>query len=76
MTARRCSSCEDRFCEGVYLNDRAAPLINIPILAQTKVNRSDILRIAGSGAAVAEAVKNLGYADRPTKPTWSLSVWA
>jgi putative transport protein len=59
------------FARGVYLNKitRGATSVNIPILAQTKVNRGDILRIAGAGAAVAEAVKNLGYADRPTNAT-------
>jgi putative transport protein len=59
------------FARGVYLNKitRGATSVNIPILAQTKVNRGDILRIAGSGTAVAEAVKNLGYADRPTNAT-------
>jgi len=59
------------FARGVYLNKitRGATSVNIPILAGTKVNRGDILHIAGPGAAVAEAVKNLGYADRPTKAT-------
>jgi putative transport protein len=59
------------FARGVYLNKitRGATSVNIPILAGTKVNRGDILHIAGPGAAVAEAVKNLGYADRPTNAT-------
>ena len=59
------------FATGVYLNKitRGATSVNIPILAGTKVNRGDILHIAGPGAAVAEAVKNLGYADRPTNAT-------
>ena len=59
------------FARCFYLNKitRGATSVNIPILAQTKVNRGDILRIAGAGAAVAEAVKNLGYADRPTNAT-------
>jgi putative transport protein len=59
------------FARGVYLNKitRGATSVNIPILAQTKVNRGDILRIAGPGASIAEAVKNLGYADRPTNAT-------
>ena len=59
------------FAKGVYLNKitRGATSVNIPILAGTKVNRGDILHIAGPGAAVAEAVKNLGYADRPTNAT-------
>ena len=59
------------FARGVYLNKitRGATSVNIPILAGTKVNRGDILHIAGPGAAVSEAVKNLGYADRPTNAT-------
>jgi putative transport protein len=62
---------ETDFARGVYLNKitRGATSVNIPILAQTKVYRGDILRIAGLGASVAEAVKNLGYADRPTNAT-------
>ena len=39
------------------------------MLAQTKVYRGDILRIAGPGANIEAAVKNLGYADRPTNAT-------
>ncbi|HZA94981.1 MAG TPA: aspartate-alanine antiporter [Burkholderiaceae bacterium] len=59
------------FARGVYLNKitRGATSVNIPILAQTKVNRGDILRIAGPRAATDAAVKNLGYADRPTNMT-------
>ena len=59
------------FAKGVYLNKitRGATSVNIPILAQTKVYRGDILRLAGPGANIAEAVKNLGYADRPTNMT-------
>ena len=59
------------FARGVYLNKitRGATSVNIPILAQTKVYRGDILRIAGAGSSIAEAVKNLGYADRPTIAT-------
>ena len=59
------------FARGVYLNKitRGATSVNIPILAQTKLNRGDILRIAGPAANIAEAVKNLGYADRPTNLT-------
>ena len=59
------------FARGVYLNKitRGATSVNIPILAQTKVYRGDILRLAGSTASMAAAVKNLGYADRPTNLT-------
>jgi putative transport protein len=56
------------FARGVYLTKitRGATSTNIPILAQTKVNRGDILRIGGSRANTEAAAKNLGYADRPT----------
>ena len=59
------------FARGVYLNKitRGATSVNIPILAQTKVYRGDILRIAGPKAFTDQAVKNLGYADRPTNAT-------
>ena len=56
------------FARGVYLTKitRGATSTNIPILAQTKVNRGDILRIGGTRANTEAAAKNLGYADRPT----------
>ena len=59
------------FARGVYLNKitRGATSVNIPILAQTKINRGDILRLAGPKANIDAAVKNLGYADRPTNMT-------
>ena len=59
------------FARGVYLNKitRGATSVNIPILAQTKINRGDILRIAGPRSNINAAVKNLGYADRPTNMT-------
>ncbi len=59
------------FARGVYLTKitRGATSVNIPILAQTKLNRGDILRIAGPKAFTDAAVKNLGYADRQTNMT-------
>ncbi len=59
------------FARGVYLNKitRGATSQNIPVLAQTKVYRADILRIAGTRANTEAAAKNLGYADRPTTAT-------
>ena len=56
------------FARGVYLTKitRGATSTNIPILAQTKLNRGDILRIGGTRANTEAAAKNLGYADRPT----------
>ena len=62
---------KSEFARGVYLTKitRGATSVNIPILAQTKVNRGDILRLAGPKANIDAAVKNLGYADRPTNMT-------
>jgi putative transport protein len=59
------------FARGVYLNKitRGATSVNIPILAQIKVYRGDILRIAGPRVFTEEAAKKLGYADRPTTAT-------
>lgn len=59
------------FARGVYLMKitRGATSQNIPVLAQTKVHRADILRIGGTRANTEVAAKNLGYADRPTSAT-------
>lgn len=56
------------FARGVYLTKitRGATSANIPVLAQTKVYRADILRIGGTRANTEAAARNLGYADRPT----------
>jgi putative transport protein len=59
------------FARGVYLTKitRGATSVNIPVLAQTKVYRADILRIGGTRANTEAAARNLGYADRPTSAT-------
>jgi putative transport protein len=59
------------FARGVYLTKitRGATSVNIPVLAQTKVHRGDILRIGGTRTHTDAAIKNLGYADRPTTAT-------
>ncbi len=56
------------FARGVYLTKitRGATSVNIPVLAQTRVYRADILRIGGTRANTEAAARNLGYADRPT----------
>ena len=56
------------FARGVYLTKitRGATSVNVPVLAQTKIYRADILRIGGTRANTEAAAKNLGYADRPS----------
>ena len=56
---------------GVFLRKitRGATSTDIPIMAQTKDNRGDILKISGRKTHVARVEKALGYADRSTAAT-------
>ena len=62
---------KEEFARGVYLQSitRGATSVDIPILAQTQIQRGDILKIAGSKIHVAQVEKALGYADRTTVAT-------
>ena len=62
---------QEEFVRGVYLEKitRGATSIDVPILAQTVINRADILRIVGRKTHVAIVEKALGYADRPSELT-------
>jgi putative transport protein len=53
---------------GVFLRKitRGAVATSIPILANTKINRGDILTVVGRTQDTAAAAKMLGVADRPT----------
>ncbi|WP_018697959.1 aspartate-alanine antiporter [Amorphus coralli] len=59
------------YTRGVYLNSirRGSAAVNIPILPGTKINRGDILRVAGSKSNVDTFVTEAGYADRPQTVT-------
>ena len=61
----------DDFARGVYLQKvtRGATSVDVPILAQTKIYRGDILRVAGAKVHVQRIEKVLGYADRPSVMT-------
>ena len=61
----------ENFARGVYLEKitRGATSVDVPVLAQTKVYRGDILRISGRKVHVARLEKAIGYADRPTEMT-------
>ena len=56
---------------GVYLRKitRGATATDIPILADTEVNRGDLLTLVGRTPDTAAATKLLGVADRPTDIT-------
>ena len=55
------------YARGIFLSSirRGSSAVNIPILPQTKLNRGDILRVAGTTANVERFVKAAGFADRP-----------
>lgn len=56
---------------GVFLNSirRGSAAVNIPVLALTKLNRGDILRVTGTKANIQRFVDAAGYADRPLTMT-------
>ena len=56
---------------GVFLNSirRGSAAVNIPVLALTKLNRGDILRVTGIKSNIQRFVDAAGYADRPVTVT-------
>lgn len=62
---------KEEFTRGVYLKKitRGAVSVDIPVLAQTEVNRADVLRIVGARKNTDRFVKAIGYADRPVDMT-------
>lgn len=62
---------ESPYARGVFLNSirRGSAAVNIPILAQTKLNRGDILRVSGTKANIQRFVDAAGFADRPQTVT-------
>ncbi len=59
------------FARGVYLQSitRGATSVDVPVLAQTKIYRGDILKLSGTRAHIDRIAKSIGYADRPTNMT-------
>jgi len=59
------------FARGVYLLKitRGATSVDVPVQAQTKIYRGDILKLAGSKTHVARIEKAIGYAERPSAMT-------
>lgn len=51
---------------GVIIDSIKRGGVQIPVLAQTKLQRGDILTISGPTADVTAAAKYIGYADKPT----------
>jgi putative transport protein len=59
------------FARGVYLKKitRGATSVDVPVLAQTRIYRGDILRVSGRKVHVARLEQAIGYADRPSEMT-------
>lgn len=59
------------FARGVFLRKitRGATSVDVPIFAQTKLNRGDILKISGRKTHVERVEKALGYVDRSSTAT-------
>ncbi|MDQ7831110.1 MAG: aspartate-alanine antiporter [Desulfovibrionaceae bacterium] len=59
------------FARGVFLKKltRGAAGVSIPLLAQTKIYRGDILRISGATGHLDRLAAHLGYEDRPSNMT-------
>ena len=62
---------ESPYARGVFLNSirRGSAAVNIPVLAQTKLNRGDILKVSGTKANVQRFIDAAGFADRPVTVT-------
>ncbi len=62
---------KDEFARGVFLRKitRGATSVDVPILAQTKIYRGDILKVSGRATHIQRVEKALGYADRPSAAT-------
>jgi len=62
---------KEDFAQGVYLQKitRGATSVDIPVLAQTAVNRGDILKLSGTKTHIVRIEKAIGYADRPSAMT-------
>lgn len=54
---------------GVFLSRLTRAGVTMPILADTILDRGDVLRLVGTVAEVERAAKLIGYADRPTAAT-------
>jgi putative transport protein len=67
MTLRQLA--DQPFARGVYLRRITRNMVELPILPEMEVLRGDILSVAGSTRHIDEAVRALGYADRPLEST-------
>lgn len=60
---------KQKFMYGVSIKGISRGGVSVPVLAQVKIARGDVLSVVGLGREVNAAAKQLGYADRRTTKT-------
>lgn len=60
---------KQKFMYGISIKGISRGGVNVPVLAQVKIGRGDVLSVVGLGREVNAAAKQLGYADRRTTKT-------
>lgn len=58
-----------KFMYGVSVKSITRSGVNVPVLAQVKIGRGDVVTVVGLGREVDEVARRLGYADRRTTKT-------
>ena len=58
-----------KFMYGISIKSISRGGVNVPVLAQVKIKRGDVLSVVGLEREVNAAAKELGYADRRTTKT-------
>lgn len=58
-----------KFMYGVSVKSITRSGVNVPVLAQVKIGRGDVVTVVGLGREVDEVAHRLGYADRRTTKT-------
>jgi putative transport protein len=57
------------FARGIFLQKLTRAGVEMPIAPETRVDRGDVVTLIGPKPAVEQAVKAVGYPDRPTPAT-------
>lgn len=63
-----------KFMYGVSIKSISRSGVNVPVLAQVKIGRGDVVTVVGLGREVDEVARRLGYADRRTTKTYLVFV--
>lgn len=64
-----CAVRRQKFMHGVSIRSIKRAGVEIPVLAQTKLDAGDVVELVGTKQEVESAAKQMGYVDRPTNQT-------